>query len=81
VLGIRDDALRFIPAVETLADQVRRFERALIRYELHKNRGDVPITSKMLRVPVKTLYDKIQRHGIDLQSYRGMEMERSEHAL
>ena len=58
------------PPQEALAAEVRRFERALIQSELENNRGDVPTTSKALRVPIKTLYDKIQRHAIHLQSSR-----------
>ena len=70
VLGIPDEVLGPLPAEEALAAQVRRFERALIQSELENNRGDVPTTSKALRVPIKTLYDKIQRHSIHLQNSR-----------
>jgi DNA-binding NtrC family response regulator len=34
--------------------------------------GDVLATSEMLSVPIKTLYDKMQRHGISSEMYKGM---------
>jgi two-component system, NtrC family, C4-dicarboxylate transport response regulator DctD len=70
VLGISDEALGLVPHEEPLADQVRHFERALIQSELQKNKGDVLTTSETLRVPIKTLYDKMQRHDISLERHR-----------
>jgi two-component system C4-dicarboxylate transport response regulator DctD len=70
VLGLSDETLGPVPAEEPLADQVRHFERALIRAELLKNKGDVLAASELLRVPIKTLYDKMQRHGISLEKHR-----------
>ena len=71
VLGISDETLGLTPAAESLADQVRHFERALIQAELQKNKGDVPAASAMLSIPIKTLYDKMQRHSISSEKYRG----------
>jgi DNA-binding NtrC family response regulator len=34
--------------------------------------GDVHATSEMLSVPIKTLYDKMQRHSISSEMYKGM---------
>jgi two-component system C4-dicarboxylate transport response regulator DctD len=70
VLGLSDEALELVPAEEPLADQVRHFERALLLSELQKNKGDVLTTSEMLGVPIKTLYDKMQRHNISLEKHR-----------
>jgi two-component system C4-dicarboxylate transport response regulator DctD len=70
VLGLFDEALGLVPAEEPLADQIRHFERALIQAELQKNKGDVLTTSEMLSVPIKTLYDKMQRHSIFSEKYR-----------
>jgi two-component system, NtrC family, C4-dicarboxylate transport response regulator DctD len=70
VLGLSDETLGLAPAEEPLADQVRHFERALIQAELLKNKGDVLAASELLRLPIKTLYDKMQRHGISLEKHR-----------
>lgn len=70
VLGLSDEALGPVQAEAPLADQVRRFERTLIQSELQKNKGDVLTTSETLRVPIKTLYDKMQRHSIALEKRR-----------
>jgi two-component system, NtrC family, C4-dicarboxylate transport response regulator DctD len=70
VLGLSDEALGLAPAEELLTDQVRHFERALIQAELKKNKGDVLTTSEILSVPIKTLYDKMQRHSISSEKYR-----------
>lgn len=70
VLGLSDETLRPEEAEEPLADQVRHFERALIQAELLKNKGDVLAASELLRVPIKTLYDKMHRHGISLEKHR-----------
>ena len=72
VLGLSDEALGLVTAEEPLTDQIRHFERALIEAELRKNMGDVLATSEMLSVPIKTLYDKMQRHGISSEMYKGM---------
>jgi two-component system, NtrC family, C4-dicarboxylate transport response regulator DctD len=70
VLGLSDEAFGLVPAEEPLADQVRHFERALIQAELLKNKGDVLAASELLRIPIKTLYDKMQRHSISLEKHR-----------
>jgi two-component system C4-dicarboxylate transport response regulator DctD len=70
VLGLSDETLRPEQAEEPLAEQVRHFERALIQAELLKNKGDVLAASELLRVPIKTLYDKMHRHGISLEKHR-----------
>jgi len=72
VLGLSDEALGLGTVEEPLTDQIRHFERALIEAELRKNMGDVLATSEMLSVPIKTLYDKMQRHSISSEMYKGM---------
>lgn len=54
----------------TLADQVDRFERGLIREELIMAGGDVRLAAESLGTPRKTLYDKIARHGLTPTDYR-----------
>lgn len=54
----------------TLAEQVDRFERGLIRDELIMAGGDVRLAAEALGTPRKTLYDKLARHGLDPNAYR-----------
>nr|WP_132256023.1 sigma-54 dependent transcriptional regulator [Methylobacterium segetis] len=57
-------------AGRTLAEQVDRFERDLIRDELIMAGGDVRVAAEHLGTPRKTLYDKIARHGLTPTDYR-----------
>ena len=61
-------AARAAPA--SLAEQVDRFERGLIRDELIAAGGDVRAAAEALGTPRKTLYDKLTRHGLDPADYR-----------
>ncbi|KAB1075972.1 sigma-54-dependent transcriptional regulator [Methylobacterium planeticum] len=54
----------------SLAEQVDRFERGLIRDELVMAGGDVRLAAEALGTPRKTLYDKIARHGLTPTDYR-----------
>lgn len=54
----------------TLADQVDRFERSLIREELIMAGGDVRMAAESLGTPRKTLYDKIARYGLAPTDFR-----------
>lgn len=54
----------------TLAEQVDRFERGLIREELIMAGGDVRAAAESLGTPRKTLYDKITRHGLAATDFR-----------
>lgn len=56
----------------TLAERVDRFEAVLIREALTATQGDVRDTMAMLSVPRKTLYDKMNRHGIDIALFRAV---------
>lgn len=70
VLGLDplpDDAA---PDAASLSDRVDHFERALIQHALAESGGDIRRTLEALRVPRKTLYDKIKRHQIDLRAFR-----------
>jgi two-component system C4-dicarboxylate transport response regulator DctD len=57
-------------AVESLPQRVERYEASLIRDALRATDGDVRATLAKLAIPRKTFYDKIARHGIDLDSFR-----------
>jgi two-component system C4-dicarboxylate transport response regulator DctD len=54
----------------TLADRVDAFERSLIEGELRRFAGNVARVAESLGMPRKTLYDKINRHGIDPERFR-----------
>ncbi|MGH6761152.1 MAG: sigma-54-dependent transcriptional regulator [Phyllobacterium sp.] len=72
-LGLGDESL---PAAssetgsdESLPKRLERFESNLIRQALIANGGDVRSTLDALKIPRKTFYDKLQRHGIDRAQY------------
>ncbi|MGU3362354.1 sigma-54-dependent transcriptional regulator [Methylobacterium sp. M6A4_1b] len=69
-LGTLDLAAPEIVTAGTLAEQVDRFERGLIREELIMAGGDVRLAAESLGTPRKTLYDKIARHGLTPTDYR-----------
>jgi two-component system C4-dicarboxylate transport response regulator DctD len=73
VLGV-DEPFSVMPEGETdslgLSDQVSRFERALIAAELCKHDGDVLAASETLRIPTKTLYDKLHRLKISWEKHQ-----------
>ncbi|HEU0199982.1 MAG TPA: sigma-54 dependent transcriptional regulator [Burkholderiaceae bacterium] len=58
------------PPAATLAEQVTRFERALIEEELRRNHGNANAASESLGVPKKTLYDKLKRFHLTAEEFR-----------
>ena len=71
VLGIE----RSVPAqaevrASPLPELVNRFEAGVLRDALRAAGGSVKQALEILGIPRKTFYDKIARHGIDLQDYR-----------
>ncbi|MCJ2032946.1 sigma-54-dependent transcriptional regulator [Methylobacterium sp. J-068] len=69
-LGQQDIAAPEPFTAGTLAEQVDRFERGLIREELIMAGGDVRLAAESLGTPRKTLYDKIARHGLTPTDFR-----------
>lgn len=69
-LGALDLSAPEVVTTGTLAEQVDRFERSLIREELIMAGGDVRVAAESLGTPRKTLYDKIARHGLTPTDYR-----------
>ena len=55
---------------DPLPEAVARFEASLIKDALRATGGSVNESLELLRIPRKTFYDKIARHGIDLDSFR-----------
>ena len=53
-----------------LSERMRRFEARLISQALTQASGDVRSAIAILKMPRKTFYDKISRHGIVLEDFR-----------
>ncbi len=71
VLGVDAPAPEAATPDATLPERVERFEAAILRTTLEQTAGDVRTALTLLGIPRKTFYDKVARHGIDLDSYRG----------
>ncbi|NNF95407.1 MAG: sigma-54-dependent Fis family transcriptional regulator, partial [Halobacteria archaeon] len=54
----------------TLPQQVECFERSIIEQELIQQKGNLKKTMETLGVPRKTLYDKMQKYGLDKSNYK-----------
>jgi two-component system C4-dicarboxylate transport response regulator DctD len=50
---------------------VAAYEARLIHEALASCRGDVRAALEILQIPRKTFYDKVARHGLALESFRG----------
>ena len=59
-------------AGESLHARVERAERSFIEDALKSAGGQVAKAAELLQIPKKTLYDKLARHGIDAERYRGL---------
>jgi two-component system C4-dicarboxylate transport response regulator DctD len=70
VLGLHEDAGAHSPDASGLRERVDRYEADLIRQALARARGNVARTLVALDLPRKTFYDKVKRHGIEVEGYR-----------
>lgn len=62
------------PAVALpLSERVDRFEAATIRATLDRLNGDVGAAATELQLPRRSLYDRLQRHGIEPATFRHRE--------
>ncbi len=73
VLGMGEGCI--LPQMEeaaavTLSQQLDQVEKVLIEQMLRKHRGRATPTSEALGIGKKTLYDKITRHGIVIDTFR-----------
>lgn len=55
---------------QSLAEQVDIAERAIIETVLGQSAGNVARAAELLQTPKKTLYDKLVRHGINVDNFR-----------
>ncbi|HDY8131077.1 TPA: sigma-54-dependent Fis family transcriptional regulator, partial [Vibrio vulnificus] len=53
-----------------LSDQVAEFEKSVIEQTLMECGGSIKETMDKLQVARKTLYDKMQRYGLDKENYK-----------
>ena len=53
-----------------LAERVSRFEGRILHDTLRTLGGDVSETLRQLKIPRKTLYDKLKRHGLKPADFR-----------
>ncbi|CAN5330682.1 sigma-54 dependent transcriptional regulator [soil metagenome] len=56
--------------VTGLADRMAAYEAELIRATLNTHDGDIAAVAQALQLPRKTLYDKLQRHGLRPAEFR-----------
>lgn len=54
-----------------LAERVARFEARVLHDALSHAAGDVVAAQRALKIPRKTLYDKLKRHGLKPADFRG----------
>ncbi|PSJ43816.1 DNA-binding response regulator [Zobellella endophytica] len=59
------------PSALGLAARVDHFEKTLIQAELARHGGSIKDTLESLKLPRKTLYDKMKKHGLDKNDYKG----------
>ena len=69
-LQIGDELHEDAGGVNGLTDQVEAFEKQVIIAALQAAEGRVAAAAEALRLPRKTLYDKLARHGLDGRDYR-----------
>ncbi len=61
---------RQIPSTAPLALQVAEFEKAIIEQALSSSDGKINETMELLQVARKTLYDKMQKYGLDKEKFK-----------
>lgn len=53
-----------------LTEQLAQIEKSLLADALHRAKGNATETAKALKLPRKTFYDKLGRHGLRPEDYR-----------
>ena len=70
-LGVGDGLVGVAAPAVSLAARRENYERGLIREALRAARGNVAESAERLHLPKKTLYDKLARHHLDPDAFRG----------
>jgi len=70
VLGLGDEDASSLPPGLPLSKQMDLIEKTLIEQALRRSQGHVGTAMEQLGLPKKTMYDKLHRHGIDLERFR-----------
>ena len=73
-LGLREDGSDAMPPA-SLAKQVERYEASVIASALVSQKGNLKATYEVLGLSRKTLYEKMQRHGLRREDFIGTEAE------
>lgn len=69
-LGLADEMTDTSEGPPPLPNRVATYEAHVIEEALSATGGDVRAALEILRIPRKTFYDKIERHGLDLDRFR-----------
>jgi two-component system C4-dicarboxylate transport response regulator DctD len=64
------DAVTVVKEELGLSEQMARVERSLLIAALQKHSGNASEVARSLKLPRKTFYDKLTRHGIRPENYR-----------
>jgi two-component system, NtrC family, C4-dicarboxylate transport response regulator DctD len=69
-LQLDDPATQAPCGAMTLSEHVEAFERAVIEQALAESGGVIKNTMELLGLPRKTLYDKMQKYGLDKTAFK-----------
>ena len=73
VLGLLDDSVGVLSEWKlqriSLGDQINRFERVLIENALAEHHGNATLVCRTLRIPKRTLYDKMRKLGLSTEEF------------
>jgi two-component system C4-dicarboxylate transport response regulator DctD len=69
-LGLAATAGGALETPPPLPERIAAYEAHLMEETLATCGGDVRSTLEILKIPRKTFYDKVERHGLDLGRYR-----------
>lgn len=58
------------PSSRTLPRQVECFEKSVIEQALSAHKGSIKGSMGQLGIPRKTLYDKMQKYGLDKSDFK-----------
>ncbi|NVN57436.1 hypothetical protein FLM52_17075 [bacterium Scap17] len=70
-LGKLEHNVKAATQAQSLPQRMEAFEAALIREALATSKGQVVMACERLGLPRKTLYDKLKKHGLSAEPYRG----------